>query len=92
MDVFEFRTGKFTPLTDDVLAKFNDEQRSSYDELKSAITKLDGAKGEAAAAIDANRSAVSTLHAAEAAEAKKPKYTFLDALRDSQQQYRKDHP
>jgi hypothetical protein len=91
MQVFEFKTGRFTPLSDDVLAKFNDEQRTAYDQLASAVARLDGANAEAANAIAENRAAVTALHDAEAAEAKGPKHTFMDELRASQQQWRKDH-
>jgi hypothetical protein len=90
-DVFEFRTGKFSPLSGDVLAKFNSEQRAAYDGLASAVAELEAANLQAESAIAANRAALNDLHAAEAAEAKRPKSTFLDELRASQAQWRLDH-
>ena len=83
--------GKFTPLSADVLAKFNDEQRAAYDGLASEVAELNAANMEAASANDASRAALSDLHAAEAAEAARPKHTFLDELRASQAQWRRDH-
>ena len=47
MQVFEFKTGKFTPLSADVLARFNPEQRAAYDELASAVAELNAANMEA---------------------------------------------
>lgn len=91
MDVFEMRTGKFTPLPDNVLAVLTPDQRAAYDNLATAAARLDAANEEAANAIAANRDAVTTLHDAEAIEAKKPKHTFLDELRKTQAQWRKDH-
>ena len=91
MDVFEMRTGKFTPLNDTQLATLNDEQRGAYTDLKSAVSHLDAANAEAENAIAANRAAVAALHDAEAAEAKKPRWTQLDELRKTQAQWRIDH-
>ena len=90
-DVFEFRSGKFTPLSDDVLAKLTAEQLGTYTDLKSAVAQLDAANTEATRAIAVNRAALEVLRNAEAVEAKRPKYTFLDELRASQAQWRKDH-
>lgn len=90
-NVFEFRTGKFTPLPGEVLVKFSDEQRTAYDELASEVAQLDAANVEAENSIVANRKAVAALHAAETAEAAKPRYTFLDELRATQAQWRKDN-
>ncbi len=90
-DLFEFKTGKFTPLSDAQLAKLNHEQTAAYDGLASAVAELNAADSEAESAIAANRAALSALHEAEAAEAKKPKHTFLDELRASQAQWRRDH-
>ena len=70
-DVFEFRTGKFTPLGGDVLAKFNDEQRVAYDQLASAVAELNAANLEVENSAAANRVALSDLRAAEAAEARR---------------------
>lgn len=84
--------GKFTPLPDDMLARFNDEQLGAYTNLKSAVSELDAANAEAESAISANRAALAALREAEAAEARKPKRTFLDELRASQAQWREDHP
>jgi hypothetical protein len=83
--------GRFTPLGDDVLAKFDEDQRAIYHDLASAAAELDAANGEATNAIAANRAAVAALHAAETAEAKKPKWTQLDELRKTQAQWRSDH-
>lgn len=91
MQIFEMKTGRFTPLPDDVLAKFNPEQRAAYDDLSREVGQLDAANVEAESAIAANRAALSDLHAAETAEAKRPKSTFLDELRASQKQWRADH-
>ena len=90
MQIFDSK-GKFTPLSADVLAKFNDEQRAAYDGLASEVAELNAANMEAASANDASRAALSDLHAAEAAEAARPKHTFLDELRASQAQWRRDH-
>jgi len=92
MDLFEMRTGKFTPLCDAQLVKLDDVQRVAYADLKSAISQLDATNAEVESAITANREVVAVLHAAEKAEAKKPKYTRLDALREAQEQWRRDHP
>jgi hypothetical protein len=89
-DVFDSK-GRFTPLPDNVLAVLTKEQRHAYEELAAAAARLDAANEEAANAIAANREAVTTLHAAEAIEAKKPKHTFLDELRKTQAQWRRDH-
>ena len=91
MQVFEFKTGKFTPLSDDVLAKFNPEQRAAYDGLASIVAELNAANVEVEDSATANRAALSDLRAAEAAEARRPKHTFLDELRASQAQWRRDH-
>ncbi len=90
MQIFDSK-GKFTPLSGDVLAKFNPEQRAAYDGLASAVTELNAANVEAESAIAANHAALNDLHAAEAAEARRPKHTFLDELRASQAQWRIDH-
>ena len=90
MDVFEMRTGKFTPLPDNVLAVLTKEQRAAYEELASAAARLDAANVEAENAFVANRAAVTALSQAEAIEAKK-KYTRLDATRDAIAQWQRDH-
>jgi ClpP class serine protease len=92
MQVFEFKTGKFTPLSDDVLAKFNNEQRAAHDGLASVVAELNAANLEATDAIAANRSALAALREAEAAEAKTPKTSFLNEWHAAKEQYRKDHP
>lgn len=84
--------GVFQPLSDDVLARFTAEQRAAYDELAQEVAKLVAADREATAAVAANRAALAALREAEAAEARKPKRTFLDELRASQAQWREDHP
>lgn len=89
--MFDPKTGKFMPLTEIQLARFDDEQRAAYDELESVAAALDAANREAADAIAANHAAVAALDAAEKAEAKKPKWTFLDELRATQAQWREDH-
>jgi hypothetical protein len=91
MDVFEMRTGKFTPLSDAQVDALNPDQLKAYGELFLVVDELNKANAEAESAIAANRTAVFALHAAEAAEAKKPKYTQLDAHRASIAQWRKDH-
>jgi len=91
VDVYEFKTGRFTPLPDNVLAVLTPEQRAAYEKLRVAAAQLDTANEEAADAIAANREAVTTLRAAETAEAKKPRWSFLDELRKTQRQWRKDH-
>jgi aspartyl-tRNA synthetase len=92
MQIFEMKTGRFTPLSDDVLAKFNPEQLVAYNDLAVAVSELGVADVEVENAADANRAAVAALHEAEAIEAKKPKYSFLDARRDAIASYRKAHP
>lgn len=91
VDVFAFKTGKFTPLAPNVLAKFSDEQRAAYFDLKLAVAQLDICNAEVEATNAVNRSAVDLLRAAEVAEAARPKWTFLDELRASQAQWRADH-
>jgi hypothetical protein len=91
MDVFEMRTGKFTPLPDNVLAVLTAEQRAAYDEIASATAQLDAANAGVENAIAVNRAAVAALHDAEAIEAKKPKYSRLDATRDAIAQWKEDH-
>ena len=91
MQVFEFKTGKFTPLSADVLAKFNPEQRAAYDGLASVVAELNAANMEVEDSATANRAALSDLHTAEAAEAKRPKYTQLDEHRKAIAQWRIDH-
>lgn len=91
MQVFELKTGRFTPLSDDVLARFNAEQLGTYNDLSSEVAKLVAADAEVEAAAASNKAAVAALHDAEAAEAKRPKRTFLDELRASQAQWRADH-
>jgi hypothetical protein len=90
MQIFDSK-GKFTPLSDDVLATFSGVQRIAYDQLASAVAELNAANVEVEDSAAANRAVLSDLHAAEAAEAKRPKYTFLDELRASQLQWRSDH-
>jgi hypothetical protein len=90
-DVFEFRTGKFTPLSNDVLAKFNDEQLGAYTDLKSAVAQLDAANLDAESAIAVNRAAVAALHEAEVIERKRPRYTRLDEHRKAIAQWQEDH-
>lgn len=91
MQLFEMKTGRFTPLPASVLAKFSDEQRRSYDELASVVADLDAANLETASAVAANRATVAALHEAEVREAKRPKWTLLDEIRRSQAQWRIDH-
>ncbi len=90
MQIFDSK-GKFTPLSADVLAKFDPEQTAAYDQLTSVVAELNAANLEATDAIAANRSALAALREAEAIEAKKPKTSFLDELRASQRQWRIDH-
>jgi hypothetical protein len=90
--LFEMRTGKFTPLNEAQLARLSDEQRSAYDDLAVAVAELGVANTEAENAVAASRSAVAALHAAGAAEAKKPKWTQLDEHRRMIAQWHKDHP
>ena len=87
-----FKTGEFQPLSDDVLAKFNAEQRAAYDRLASAVAELNAAnwKPRTPSPPIVRRSA--DLREAEAAEAKKPKTSFLNEWRAAKEQYAKDHP
>lgn len=91
VDVFEFKTGIFTPLSDAQLASFDDGQRAAYEALKSAVAALDAANNESENATAVNKQTLSALHDAEAAEAKKPKSNFLDEWRAAKQQYARDH-
>jgi len=84
--------GVFQPLSSDVLAKFNDEQRAAYARLAAAVAELNAANVEAESAIIANRAALNDLREAEIAEAKKPKTSFLNEWRAAKEQYAKDHP
>ena len=92
-DVFEFRTGKFTPLGGDVLAKFNDEQRVAYDQLTSAVAELNAANLEAESTPSAPIER-RLLRFAKLRQRKRGsrRHTFLDELRASQAQWREDHP
>jgi hypothetical protein len=83
--------GHFAPLNDTQLARLNDEQRRCYDELAAEVAELVAANNEADEAIATDRSALAAPRNAEAAEAKKPKHTFLDELRRTQGQWRADH-
>ena len=60
--------------------------------LASAVAELNAANVEAESAIAANRAALNDLREAEAAEAKKPKTSFLNEWRAAKEQYAKDHP
>jgi hypothetical protein len=91
MSLYEIKTGKFLGLNGEQLGRLNGEQIAAYNALAAEHIALDAANLEAESAITANRAAVSALHAAEAAAAKRPKYTFLDELRASQAQWRADH-
>lgn len=84
--------GVFQPLSSDVLARFNAEQRAAYDELAQEVAALVAANAEAESAIVANRATLNDLREAEIAEAKKPKTSFLNEWRAAKEQYRKDHP
>jgi hypothetical protein len=78
MQIFEAKTGKFTPLPADQLAKLTTDQRNAYNALVLAVDELDAANAEATDARDSNQAAVRRLDAAEAADKKRPKWTFLD--------------
>jgi hypothetical protein len=83
--------GHFIPLSDAQRGRLNDEQRIAYDKLASDVSELELANLEAQNAIAESRAAITTLHDAEAIEAKKPQSTFLAELRRTQAQWRADH-
>lgn len=90
MSIFD-QKGRFIPLSEDVLSKFNNEQRAAYENLTSAVAALATADAEVDAAVAANRAAVTALHDAEAEEKKRPKWTRLDETRAAIRQWRHDH-
>ena len=76
MQIFDSK-GKFTPLSADVLAKFDPEQTAAYDQLASVVAELNAANLEATDAIAANRSALAALREAEAIGGEEAEDIFL---------------
>ena len=81
MDVFELKTGKLTPLSEEQQATLNEEQLAAYFNLESAVADLDAATAEYESALPAMRAANDALREAEAAQAKSPKLTRIDLVR-----------
>ncbi len=81
MDVFELKTGKLTPLSEEQQATLNEEQLAAYIDLESAVADLDAARAEYESALPAMRAANDALREAEAVQAKSPKWTRIDEAR-----------
>ncbi len=81
MDVFELKTGKLTPLSEEQQATLNEEQLAAYIDLESAVADLDAARAEYESALPAMRAANDALREAEAVQAKSPKLTRIDLVR-----------
>lgn len=81
MDVFEIKTGRFTPLADDVLATLSESQAAAYGELKDAVEAQGNADAEVKSARARNEATVKALSVARE-NAPKPR-TFLEEWRAS---------
>ena len=81
MDVFEIKTGKFSPLNKSQQATLNEEQLAAYTDLASAVADLADATAEYESALPAMRAANDALREAEAVQAKSPKWTRIDETR-----------
>ncbi len=80
-DVFQMKTGVFTPLTEEQQATLTDEQRAAYDDLAASAADLTAATGELDSAIPAMKSASDALRAAEEAQRAAPKWSRIDEAR-----------
>jgi hypothetical protein len=76
IEIFEFKTGRFTPLDDETLAALSEPQANAYSELKSAVEAQVSADAEVENARADNDGAVKTLDFARQ-NAPKPR-TFLE--------------
>lgn len=81
MDVFELKSGRFTPLADDALATLSESQAKAYGELKSAVEAQASADAEIENARTHNTACVEALRFAEENAPKPP--SFLDLWRAS---------
>lgn len=90
MDIFEQRTGKFIPLSEDELATLSPEQADAYADLARAVATLDAAKELALSARAFNQRAVAALDEARANAPPPPSH--VDLARQAQAQWRADHP
>lgn len=79
IEVFEFKTGKFTPLDDETLATLSDPQAKAYGELKDAVAALADSDSEVENARTHNTACVEALRVSQENAPKPP--TFLDLWR-----------
>ncbi len=79
--VFDMKTRKFTPLSDEQRATLNDEQLAAYSGLEVAVENLAAADTELENAVTAHRAAGEALTDAQAVQAKAPKWSRLDEVR-----------
>lgn len=87
-DVFQMKTGRFTPLTEEQLATLTEPQLAAYSSLVTAVDDVSAVYAEHEAAVVANRAAADALTEAQAAHAKAPKWTRLDEVRSQIEQTR----
>jgi hypothetical protein len=81
MDVFEMKSGRFTPLTEEQRATLSEPQLAAYVDLESAAIDLTNATAEYESAVPAMRAANDALREAEAAQAKAPRWSRIDEVR-----------
>jgi hypothetical protein len=81
VDVFEMKTGRFTPLDSETLASLSEPQANAYSELSAAVEAQASADAEVENARADNDGAVKTLDFARQ-NAPKPR-TFLEEWRAS---------
>ena len=74
-DLFELKTGKFTPLDDDQLATLTEPQAAAYVELRDAVGALGHADREVEDARSYNSACVEALVVSE--KNAPPRRTFL---------------
>jgi hypothetical protein len=62
IEVFEFKTGRFTPLDDETLATLSEPQEKAYGELRSAVeaqasadAEVENARAHNAACVEARQ-------------------------------------
>ncbi len=88
--VYDMKTRKFTPLSEEQRATLNPEQLAAYSGLEAAVDNLAAADTELEAAVTANRAAGEALHEAQAVQKASPKWSRLDEVRAMIAQTRPD--
>lgn len=81
IELFEMKTGKFTPLDDETLATLSEPQAKAYGELKDAVAALSDADAEVGNARTHNAACVEALQVAR--DNAPPPRTFLEEWRAS---------